>query len=65
VNDKAAFSFATALRSLLRQDPDIMMVGEIRDGETAAARDAGRADRSPGLLHPAHERRARRDHATL
>ncbi len=36
VNDKAGFSFATALRSLLRQDPDIMMVGEIRDAETAS-----------------------------
>ena len=35
VNDKAGFTFASALRSLLRQDPDIMMVGEIRDGETA------------------------------
>ena len=35
VNEKAGFTFANALRSLLRQDPDIMMVGEIRDGETA------------------------------
>ena len=35
VNDKAGFTFAGALRSLLRQDPDILMVGEIRDGETA------------------------------
>jgi type IV pilus assembly protein PilB len=35
VNEKAGFTFASALRSLLRQDPDIMMVGEIRDGETA------------------------------
>jgi type IV pilus assembly protein PilB len=35
VNDKAGFTFASALRSLLRQDPDIIMVGEIRDGETA------------------------------
>ncbi len=35
VNEKAGFTFATALRSLLRQDPDILMVGEIRDGETA------------------------------
>ncbi len=35
VNDKAGFTFAAALRSLLRQDPDIMMVGEIRDAETA------------------------------
>ena len=34
-NDKAGLSFASALRSILRQDPDIIMIGEIRDGETA------------------------------
>jgi type IV pilus assembly protein PilB len=35
VNEKAGFNFANALRSILRQDPDILMIGEIRDGETA------------------------------
>jgi type IV pilus assembly protein PilB len=35
VNEKAGFTFAGALRSLLRQDPDILMVGEIRDSDTA------------------------------
>ena len=35
VSDKTGFTFATALRSLLRQDPDVVMVGEIRDEETA------------------------------
>jgi type IV pilus assembly protein PilB len=35
VNDKAGLSFAVALKSFLRQDPDIIMVGEIRDLETA------------------------------
>jgi type IV pilus assembly protein PilB len=35
VNDKAGLTFASALRSFLRQDPDIIMVGEIRDVETA------------------------------
>lgn len=35
VNPKAGLTFATALRSFLRQDPDIIMVGEIRDQETA------------------------------
>ncbi|MBN2137292.1 MAG: Flp pilus assembly complex ATPase component TadA [Sedimentisphaerales bacterium] len=35
VSEKAGFKFSTALRSLLRQDPDIIMVGEIRDEETA------------------------------
>ena len=35
VNVKAELTFAAALRSILRQDPDIIMIGEIRDGETA------------------------------
>jgi len=35
VNESAGFKFSTALRSLLRQDPDIIMVGEIRDKDTA------------------------------
>jgi len=35
VNQKAGLTFAAALRSFLRQDPDIIMVGEIRDTETA------------------------------
>ncbi|MDD2362298.1 MAG: ATPase, T2SS/T4P/T4SS family [Oscillospiraceae bacterium] len=35
VNNKAGLSFANGLRSILRQDPDIIMIGEIRDGETA------------------------------
>lgn len=35
VNPKAGMTFASGLRALLRQDPDIMMVGEIRDKETA------------------------------
>ncbi|MDA8234974.1 MAG: ATPase, T2SS/T4P/T4SS family [Clostridia bacterium] len=35
LNTKAGLSFAGGLRSVLRQDPDIIMVGEIRDGETA------------------------------
>ena len=35
VNEKAGFTFANALRALLRQDPDILMIGEVRDLETA------------------------------
>ena len=35
-NNKANLTFASALRSILRQDPDIIMIGEIRDTETAA-----------------------------
>lgn len=36
VNTKAELTFASALRSILRQDPDIIMIGEIRDYETAS-----------------------------
>ena len=35
INNRAGLTFATALRSILRSDPDVVMVGEIRDGETA------------------------------
>ena len=35
INPRAGLTFASALRSILRADPDIVMVGEIRDGETA------------------------------
>jgi type IV pilus assembly protein PilB len=35
VNEKAKLTFATALRAILRQDPDVILVGEIRDHETA------------------------------
>jgi type IV pilus assembly protein PilB len=35
INEKAGLTFASALRSILRQDPDVILVGEIRDSETA------------------------------
>ncbi|MCH8274205.1 MAG: type II/IV secretion system protein, partial [Armatimonadetes bacterium] len=35
INPKAGVTFATGLRSILRQDPDVIMVGEVRDSETA------------------------------
>jgi len=35
INDKIKLTFASALRSILRQDPDVILVGEIRDAETA------------------------------
>ena len=35
VNPKAGLSFAAALRSILRSDPDVVLIGEIRDHETA------------------------------
>ncbi len=36
INEKAGLSFASALRSILRQDPDVVLIGEIRDAETAS-----------------------------
>jgi type IV pilus assembly protein PilB len=36
INEKAGLTFASGLRSILRQDPDVIMIGEIRDGETAS-----------------------------
>lgn len=36
VNEKAGLTFASALRTILRQDPDIVLIGEVRDRETAA-----------------------------
>ena len=36
INEKAGLTFASTIRSVLRQDPDIIGVGEIRDGETAS-----------------------------
>ncbi len=36
VNEKVGLTFASGLRSILRQDPDVIMIGEIRDGETAS-----------------------------
>ena len=36
INERAGFTFSSALRSMLRQDPDVLMVGEVRDPDTAA-----------------------------
>jgi len=36
INERAGFTFSSALRSMLRQDPDVLMVGEVRDTDTAA-----------------------------
>ena len=57
VNEKAGLTFAFALRAFLRQDPDVIMVGEIRDIETAEI-SIKAADRSPGAFDAAHQRRA-------
>ena len=42
----------SALRAFLRQDPDVILVGEIRDRETAGQRDRGVADGPPGVQRP-------------
>ena len=54
-------SFAQALRSALRQDPDVILVGEMRDFETIETGAARRRDRPPRLLDAAHARRDRDD----
>ena len=60
INLRAGLTFATALRSILRSDPDVVMVGEIRDGETAKISIEAALDGPPRALDAAHERRARR-----
>jgi hypothetical protein len=47
-------SFTSALRAALRQDPDVIQVGEIRDGETMEIAAAGGGDGAPGPLDLAH-----------
>jgi general secretion pathway protein E len=53
VRSQIGLTFASLLRSILRQDPDVIMVGEIRDAETAQI--AVQADRASGAVHPAHQ----------
>jgi type IV pilus assembly protein PilB len=60
MHDDIGLNFAAALRSFLRQDPDIIMVGEIRDFETAEIARQGRAHGPHGALDAAHQRRAER-----
>ena len=50
VNPKIDWTFAKALRAFLRADPDVIMVGEIRDSETAQIGDRGLAHRPPGAV---------------
>ena len=64
VNDKAGPDVRRrAASAFLRQDPDVIMVGEIRDLETGRHRDQGRADRPHGAVDAAHQRRADDAHA--
>ena len=59
VNRKAGLDFATGLRSILRADPDVIMVGEIRDAETARIAIESALTGHMVLSHAAHQRRAR------
>jgi len=51
-------NFAAALRSFLRQDPNIILVADIRDFETAEIAIKAAADRTPRAVDAAHQRRA-------
>ena len=55
VHELAGMTFAAGLRAILRQDPDIIMVGEIRDHETAETAVRGGADRAFGADNAAYE----------
>ena len=63
INIKAGLTFASALRSILRADPDVVMVGEIRDAETAKISIEAALTGHFVLSSLAYERRARRAHA--
>ena len=63
VNPKIELTFASGLRSILRQDPDVIMVGEIRDSETAEIAIQAALDRPSGVLDAAHQRLVRRGDA--
>ena len=64
-NEKAGFTFARGLRAILRQDPDVIMVGEIRDARDAADGGRGLAHRSPRVLDAAHQQRRRHGRAPV
>ena len=64
VNSKAGMTFASGLRALLRQDPDVIMIGEIRDYETAEIAVRAVHHRSLGAVHLAHQRRGQQHSAS-
>ena len=65
VNAEIGMTFPAALRSILRQAPNIIMIGEIRDLRDGGDRDQRQPHRSPCLQHSAHERCALRDRALI
>ncbi len=62
VNTRVEMTFARGLRAILRQDPDVVMVGEIRDLETAEIAVQASLTGHLVLSHPAHQHRRRRGH---
>ena len=63
VNPQIGLTFAAGLRHIVRQDPDVIMVGEIRDRETADIAIRSALTGHFVYLDAAHQRRAQRDHA--
>lgn len=59
VNNKVELTFASALRSILRQDPDIIMIGEIRDQEDSIDCRAGIYYRPSGCIYHAYQQCSR------
>ena len=60
VNDAVRMDFANGIRSMMRQDPDIILVGEMRDRETCRNGVSRSHDRAPGVFDAAFELGARR-----
>ena len=57
VNPKIGWTFAAAMRSFLRADPDVVMIGEMRDAETTKIAIEGVVDRPPRAVDIAHQQR--------
>jgi general secretion pathway protein E len=56
VRPQVGITFGSIMRNILRQDPDIIMIGELRDLETGRKRHSGGAHRTFGDVDPAHQR---------
>lgn len=61
VNPRVDMTFARGLRAILRQDPDVVMIGEIRDGETAQIAVQASLTGHPGDVDAAHQQCRRGD----
>jgi type IV pilus assembly protein PilB len=55
ISEVSKMDFAEGIRSMMRQDPDVILVGEIRDHDTAEMAFRAGDDRSPGVLDSAYE----------